>query len=231
MKSITNLIAKNEIMFLFFFLGTITIDAQDLTSQKNKIGVSVANCISGNGHGSIYIPQLNITHDRNIFLIGACMQKQAMQFNGTRLAYSFSFLGRAANEAFANEDDTTGLIDYLLRENGTMPIDVSDEPRIGFKAFAYVEYLRNNLLSRCAQKMEEHTNRVEGQNWKTATLSTVEAGLGMQIGFKLKKNLYWSSFVAGSFYYHTKYIQNMHHERLSPCLTLGTSITIPDIHV
>jgi hypothetical protein len=210
-------------------LGAQTAVQPELTRTK-KIGASITTAMSGNGHGATYIPQLVFTNNRNAFMLGASLQKQAMQFNGMRLAYSFVLSGRTRREINADDEDSAEVYQYFGGAEANAPVDLNQEARVNFKAYAYAEYLKDNLLSRCTQQMEEHVNRIEGENWKTATLSTIEAGLGVQMGVRLTKNLYWNSFVAASFYYHTKYIQNMHHERFSPCITIGTSINIPDIH-
>jgi hypothetical protein len=200
-----------------------------ISAQASKsIGAAIGTSMSGNGHGTTYIPQLCFGRERNTLMLGVCMQQQAMKFNGARLAYSFILSGRTKQEINMDEDDSTEIYQYFEggvpdQQNGSV------ESRVNFKVFFYVAYLKDNLLSKNTQKMEAHVNRVEGTNWKTATLTTIESGIGMQIGIRLAKDLYWNSFVAASFYYHTKYIQNMHHEQFSPSITLGTSITIPKI--
>jgi hypothetical protein len=201
----------------------------ETVAQTKKMGVALATSVSGNGHGALYIPQLCFSDKRNTLMLGACMQKKAMQFNGGRLAYSFILSGRTKQEIDMDEDDTADVVQYFTGNAVADQSGPTQEARINFKAFVYAEFLKNNLLSHCTQKMEEHVNRVEGQNWKTATLSTIESGVGVQVGVRLAKDLYWNSFVAASFYYHTKYIQNMHHEQFSPCITLGTNITIPHV--
>ncbi len=211
-------------------------NAQVDQHYKTMIGVALGSSISGNGHGSIYLPQLVFTNKRSAFLLGACLQKQALRFNGAKLAYEFVLNARTKKVIEEEAEDSTDMVYQYFKSNDPRE-DVNLDPnhgpnieqRVNFKLYVYAEYLKNNLLSHCTQKMEAHVNRVEGYDWKTATLSTVEGGLGFELGVRLAKNVQWNTFIAASFYYHTKYINNMHHEQFSPCITLGTSISIPKI--
>ncbi len=198
-------------------------------AQTGKIGIALGTSVSGNGHGTIYIPQLCLNNNRSTLMLGACMQKRAMQFNGARVAYSYILSGRTKQEINEDEDDTTDVVQFFGGSDLNEPNGPAQEARVNFKVYVYAEYLKDNLLSQSMLKMETHVNRVEGQNWGKTRLNTLEGGLGVQIGVRVAKNIYWNSFMAASFYYHTKYIQNMHHEKYSPCITLGTNITIPSL--
>ncbi len=206
-------------------------EAQDeKKGDPNKISLIASSVISGNGHGAIYIPQLGFGRNRTTISMGACLQKQSMQFNGARIAYSF--LLNAKNKSIKEGEEGDSVVDiytFYKRKTTpqTSPENNNGEPSVSFKLHAYTQFLKNNLLSNDTQKMEEHVNRVKGQDWKTATLSTFEAGVGFELGIKIAKNIYWNNFITASFYYHTKYVQNMHHERFSTCISLGTSVTIP----
>src|SRR5688572_12202723 len=78
-----------------------------LAQAQKTIGLSLGTSISGNGHGSIYIPQLCLGSERNTLMLGACLQKQAMKFNGVRLAYSFILSGRTKQEINMDDEDST----------------------------------------------------------------------------------------------------------------------------
>jgi hypothetical protein len=217
------------LMIIGLFLSSHKALAQTELQNYNQIGLTFGSFISGNGHGSMYTPQICFNTKKSALYVGPCIQKRAMQFNGVRMAYSFVLNSKPKTAVEEDEEEIEAAYQYFGGSTPVKTSTIATESRVNFKLFVYAEYLKDNLLSNSMVKMETHVNRVEGVNWNTAKLSTIEGGIGGQIGLRLKKNVYLNAYITASFFYHTKYINNMHHEQYSPCITIGTNITIPKI--
>ena len=198
-------------------LSSMYLYGQTEIKPVNSVGIIMETYASGNAHGAMYSGLVNFNLAKSSISIGPCIQKRNMNFTDGKIVYAY--LLNAPRIIKCEELDAEEF------EERTGDVIVEDGIQIKFNT--YVQYLQNASLAFSAEKLESHVNRIENINWKSVQLSTVECGIGFEFNVRLRNNLYIRNYINASVYYHTKYIQNMHHEQYATTLNLGTSISIP----
>ncbi|MGZ3901453.1 MAG: hypothetical protein ACXVC7_03740 [Bacteroidia bacterium] len=206
---ITILFTKTAITLMFLVCAGNMAKAQ---KTRCFVGGGLETYSSGNLHGGCFTPYLNLTHGRKSFSGGPVIQNQTMELSGGKLMFSYNLSGskRTISDNRLSEDYAGNPDDALLQLN----------------AFCFAQYLSNTKLSRSASTTEKLVAGENSRDWSNVRLSTAEAGAGFELYVKFSKRVSWKTYIGGSVYYHTNYIQGMYHERACPVLVLGTGIHI-----
>ncbi|MBA3663847.1 MAG: hypothetical protein H0W61_06520 [Bacteroidetes bacterium] len=178
---------------------------------KYYIGGGLEAYSSGNSHGALFSPYINLTAGRSSFNAGPVFQKRSMEINGGKLAFSYNLSGSKKNIA---EEESEG--DFVNTRPSILQLNF----------FGFTQYLHNSLLSLSASKIEEKAALENGINWNHTRLSTAEAGVGFELYVRITKRVSWKSYAGGAVYYHLNFQQGMYHERNCLSLLLGTGIHI-----
>lgn len=210
---------RKEITFRFFgvllllIILILILGSNTLFSQNNKLGyklgLGISSNLSGNAHGTIYTISSHLYNGKNLFGVGACVQKRKENLCGVKINYMHFITGK---EVLVNE---------------------KFEPKDGYgrtQLFFYssVQYIQNGYLSFGAVKREELLN-IKSEvpaNFSNYTLSTAEACAGFGINIKISEQLVWSNYIGFGAYYHLNYSKPMYTEKAAPMLVLGTALRL-----
>ncbi len=213
MKTFTKTKFRNSASAISILLILTMMYSVKLTSQTSKspylLGVSVGSHISGNSHGSIFSAGVNLYNGKNIFSLGACVQKRSMQLSGARFNYMRILTG---------QEDLTLKQDFSL-----------DPSRLQLFFYTNVEYLNNAQLCYNAEKREETLvkNPEEmSSNNNNIKLSTLDLSAGIGLNVKLTKQLVLSNYIGFGTYYHLNYTPGMYCDKVAPVLVLGTALRL-----
>jgi hypothetical protein len=200
-------------------VGLISFLATPASAQKYKpkskcyIGGGLETYSSGNWHGTLFSPYLNLTKGRRSFNMGPVMQSRSKELSGGKFSFSYNLSGGKSKRVSVDEDEE----DYVAgAQPGILQLNV----------FGFGQYIHNTPLSKSASITEQKTSREASINWSNVRLSTAEAGVGFELYVKFSKRVSWKNFIGGSVYCHTNYIAGMYHEKISPVLFMGTGIHI-----
>jgi hypothetical protein len=209
-------IIKGTLATLFILLFAGVVSAQRFKPKtKNYIGGGIENYSSGNWHGAVVSPYLNLTRGRNSFSAGPIIQHRAKEISGGKFNFSYNLTGKKAIQHIDEEEEEAE--DYVYNAKpGILQLNV----------FCFGQYFNKALLSRSASETETKAANNNETNWNNVRVSTVEGGVGFELYVKFTPRISWRNFIAGSVYYHTNYIQGMYHEKAAPVLFLGTGIHI-----
>lgn len=189
------------------FMNIILLLLAGSTSSQN-VGMGIETNVSGNGHGAYYSGFLSLNKGNNTVRLGGMVQQRSMNINGVRLSYSYKLAGL---------DYETSVASYDELPNGSLVLST----------FSYVQYLNNARLSSRRSKVESLTHEEKSIDWDKIKLSTVEAGIGIELNVKLTDWLQLRNFLGCGVYYHINYVGGMYQERMGPILNFGTGINIP----
>ncbi|HWY10436.1 MAG TPA: hypothetical protein VN026_03870 [Bacteroidia bacterium] len=180
--------------------------------RKVKFGFGLETYVSGNAHGAFYSARLNVSKGKSVFSLGPCLQKRTLELTGAKLGYSY--LITEINDRYDEKE---------LKEMKYKQRDILE-----LRILCYVQYLHNASLSYAASRVETITNNNSGINFNQVRLSTVEAALCAEIDINIKW-LKIRTYMGGTTFYHTTYINGMYREKCAPALIFGTGFVIPNI--
>ena len=222
MKTSTPQFEKNKIrkdlqirfsgVLIFIIILLMILGANKLFSQKNqnyKLGLGISSNISGNAHGTIYTLSSHLYNGKNLFGIGACVQKRKENVCGVKLNYMRFITGKEVkvNEKFE-------------------PLDGYSRTQLFF--YSSVQYIQNGYLSFGAVKREEllNNNSEVASDFSNFKLSTAEACIGFGLNIKITEQLVLSNYIGFGAYYHMNYNKPMYTEKAAPMLVLGTALRL-----
>lgn len=198
----------SKLFILLIIAGTM--NAQTRSKSPYLFGVAVGSHISGNAHGTILDASVGLYNGRNVFSLGACMQKRTMQFSGARFNYMRILTGK---ENFSEKAPSYGY----------------DDSKLQLFCYANMEYQHQAALCYNAVKQEETLTQNQSEypsNANAIRLSTAEVSAGLGLNIKLSKQLVWSNYIGLGVYSHLNYTPGMYCEKTAPVLTLGTSFKL-----
>jgi hypothetical protein len=225
---------KNALLILLFVFSN-KINSQGVNKSPFEYGLAIGTHVSGNAHGVLYSGLFNVANKRHMLGAGPSILKRNMKLVGAEISYSYMLCGpkcgNGTNGSEYLESEIADTINFDLMEEGSRVRSngVYDD-KLQLHFYSFLQYINNAPLSFNAEKLESHVNRIEGQNWNSVRLSTVDFGFGLQLKMKLAGKVVLKNYVGATFIYHTKYLNNMHHEKFMPTLTIGTAFEIPSIH-
>lgn len=207
MKKMKSIITTKAIAAIFLLLSLqIRISAQNPLQNHVKLGGGVEQYVSGNIHGTVYSPYLALSKGKNVFTMGAVIQKRSLLMQGGKIGYQRVITG---GDRFAVDCDGERV-----------------DERLQLNAFGYIQYVKNMSMSYTSTIIEERTNKKMDYNWNQLRLSTAELCAGVELHIKINQNISWKNYFGASVYYHLNYKQGMYHERILPVLLIGTGINI-----
>ncbi len=208
-RSLQNVITATA-LFIMIVFGKGTLISQNMSKSPYVLGLSLGSHISGNAHGTIYEASVGLYNGKNIFSLGACMQKRSMQVCGARFNYTRILTGK---------EDLSG-------QNHPYAVEPS---KIQLFFYSRAEYLNNACLTYNDVKKEETImkNRDEvPSDANRIRLSTIDVSAGIGLNVKLCKQLVWSNYIGFGTYYHVNYKPGMYCEKMAPVIVLGTSLRL-----
>lgn len=202
----------------FIMLLSGAISAQRFKPKtKTYLGGGIENYSSGNWHGGVVLPYLNLTKGRTSFNAGPIIEHRAKEINGGKISFSYNLSGNGKAKSNIDDDEEDAPQDYVQGPS---------RPLLQLNFFCFGQYFHNALISKSACEVESRAANENLTNWNNVRLSTAEGGVGFELYVRFTQRVSWKNFIAGSVYYHTNYIQGMYHEKYSPVLFLGTGIHI-----
>lgn len=206
----TNIRLQAIMVALMLLMISGNLISQSATKSPYQLGVSVGSHISGNAHGTIYEAGIGLYNGKNLFSIGACMQKRNMAVCGGRVNYTRILTGK---EEFSKK---------------SLGYDV-ESSRLQLFVYTRAEYLNNALLSYNDVKKEETLMKNRGEMPMDANrikLSTIDVSAGIGLNIKLGRQLVWGNYIGFGTYYHLNYKPGMYCEKIAPVIVLGTSLRL-----
>jgi len=202
-------VAQVIVMFALTLLSFCTY-SQNNRQTNYKVAPGIGTFISGDGHGTMYEGSLNLSNGKNIFSLGAIIQKRKTEFSGV----SFSYV----KPLFSRDYSYYGL-----------PYEEFAEKNVQLFLFSKGSYIHQSRLSYNSEKLEEKAFYSETDiipDFSSTKFSTVEAFAGFGLNVKLGSSLVWGNYIGFGTYYHLNYLKGMHHARMAPVIALGTSIRL-----
>ncbi len=197
-------------IFILIMISSLSLVSQISSKSPYLLGMSVGSHISGNSHGTIFEVGANLYNGKNIFSLGACIQKRSMELSGGRFNYTRILTGQ--------EDLSTSEPDFVM-----------DPSRLQLFFYTRVEYLNNAQLSYNAVKKEEtlvKNHEENGFNVSNVRLSTIDASAGIGLNVKISKKLVLANYVGFGTFYHLNYKPGMYCDKVAPVLVLGTALRL-----
>jgi hypothetical protein len=209
--SIPSRFALSQKKFSFGLFVLVLLFAGNSTMiQAQQLGIGMESYVTGGQHGTFYSAYLSATKNKSGITLGPCLQKRSMAVKGAKLSYTY-LIGE--KETFVTPDSTI--------------INTVSAVKFKLRIFSFLQYVHKLPLSYLAARVETITNRDEEQNWNEVKLSTLSGGAGIELDIQFRR-FTLRNYFGGSMYYHVNYIVSMYHERMSPALTFGTAISIPN---
>ncbi len=202
-KAVRKPICVSLFVALVLMISIKSATAQVRTYSPLTYGVGYSSFLSGNGHGTFYSFTLNVNKNKNSFSIGPCIQKTSQQISTVKVTYS-----------------------YQLAE---------DQRRLNLRVFSYLLYADNLPLSFSTVCLEERQSRSQEKweqlnnistDWSKVKLSTIETGMGVEVGVRIMNGIVLRNFIGLSVFYHTQYTSEMYSDKIAPVLMVGTSLNI-----
>jgi len=197
------------LIILFVILGNHSVFSQNRNAQAYKLGLGVSSSISGNAHGTIYDVSSHLYNGKNLFGIGACIQKRKENLCGFKINYMRFVTGKEvlANEKFKAKNDNS---------------------RTQLFFYSSVQFIQNGYLSFGAVKREEvlYPKSETPSDFSNYKISTAEASVGFGINVKITDQLVWSNYVGFGAYYHLNYTKPMYTEKTATMIVLGTALRL-----
>lgn len=213
-KTYTNAVKLQSVITATLFLMLAILGKGTLISQSARssyqLGISAGSHISGNAHGTIYEAGLGFYNGKNLFSVGACMQKRTMSVCGGRFNYTRILTGK---EEFTKE---------------SVGYDV-EASRLQLFFYSRAEYLHNASLSYNDVKKEETVMKNRGEMPSDANrirLSTIDVSAGIGLNIKLGHRVVWGNYIGFGTYYHLNYKPGMYCEKIAPVIVLGTALRL-----
>jgi hypothetical protein len=197
------------LLFLIMLLGANSLFSQNGTKQGYKLGLGAASGVSGNAHGIIYDVSTHLYNGKNLFGIGACIQKRKESLCGFKINYMHFITGK---EKLVNGN--------FESKNGYS--------RSQLFFYSSMQFIKNGYLSFGAVKREEvlYPKSEIPSDFSNFKLSTAEACVGFGINIKITEQLVWSNYIGFGAYYHLNYTKPMYTEKAAPMLVLGTALRL-----
>lgn len=208
-STLKNVISATALI-MAMILGKGALMSQNAQKSPYLLGLSVGSQISGNAHGTIYEAGLGLYNGKNVFSLGACMQKRSMQLCGARFQYTRILTGK---EDFSGQDHP-----YAVEPS-----------KLQLFFYSRAQYLNNAMLTYNDVKKEETImkNRDEvPSDANRIRLSTIDVSAGVGLNVRLCKQLVWGSYIGFGTYYHLNYKPGMYCENIAPVIVLGTSLRL-----
>ncbi len=195
---------------LIFILLTLP---SSVISQNNKkspfrLGAGVGAHVSGNAHGGVYDIYGSLTNGKSVFSIGACIQNRSNPICGGKASFSY---------VITNPDNYSKV--------GINDLEVD---KLQLYLFSFCQYIHQSGLSSSAIQREKNLEVANEPviDLNSLKLSTIEAGAGLGLNYKINKKLVWSNYIGISTFYHLNYNDNFHSNEIAPVLIVGTSFGI-----
>ncbi|MBL7884611.1 MAG: hypothetical protein JNL69_11115 [Bacteroidia bacterium] len=197
-------------MFVTLLLTALSFYSysQNKKATNYRITPGLGAFVSGNGHGAMYEGSLYLSNGKNVFSAGVLVQKRKTEFCGA----TFSYIKPLFSKEYAH---------YGL------PYQEFAERNVQLFLFSKGSYFHKSNLSYNTQTLEEKAFYTETDiipDFSTVRFSTVEVSAGFGLNVKLGSSLVWGNYIGFGTYYHLDYIQGMHHDRMAPVITFGTSL-------
>lgn len=209
MKSIKNLKSfiffnfnrNNSVLLIFLIILNVASCYAQSSSGKIKPSFGIESFSTGNGHGTFYSLYASANKGRNSFSIGPIVQKQSMNLNGLKLAYSRKLSVDSANAP-----------------------ERSDKDLFQLNFFTSIQYTNKLPLSRSTIKNEKLIWGDQKPGLENIRLTTVELTVGFEFYVNITNQLSWKNYFGASVYYHFNYTEVLNHEIAALTLNLGTGI-------
>lgn len=177
---------------------------------KPFLGMGIANQISGNGHGSLYLFNLNLTTPSYLSSVAFIVQKRSMEISGAKFSFSRNLTGK-----------------YFYTPAQLRESYYEDQGDLMLCVFGFVQYMHHSLLGNRAEEVERRAQISDGTEWNKVRLSTLEMGLGVEIYIKLYKNIYLKNYLGVAYYHHCCNTEQLYRDKQNQMLVLGTSLELP----
>lgn len=214
-RALSSFTSLTTIMVVILVLVSGFCNAQKYSRKKpTQFGAGIDHVSSGDGHGAFLTPYMVFKKGRRSVNMYMLFHQRSKEISGGKIALSYNLSG-GKKPRYADDDDD---------EQSS-----SNEPRkqiLQLNAFCFSQYIHNTLLSNKTCLLEERASYNKEQTWQQVRLSTVSAGVGFELHFKITKRLTWKNSVGGSVFYHLNNIPGMYSEKLAPSLLLGTGFII-----
>lgn len=188
-----------SLLFVIMLLSPYT-KAQN---SKQKIIQSIGlDCYStGNGLGTFYCPNLNLSKGVNVFSVGPVIQKRSELVRGVKIGYS-----------------------RILNIDSRNIVNNNSKDLLQLNFFSSMQYTNMLPLSYSTVKNETLIFGDSKSNLEKIRLTTGEVNVGFELYINITNNISWKNCIAGSMYYHFNYSTILDRQKSAPTLYLGTGI-------